>query len=99
MSKRLTSVLIISAAFSGSLLLSAAHAADRNFCRDYSDAAMRQFKLAQEHERCHAAIRDDANRWHGDYRSHMEWCRSVSANDANRERESRKRVLDECARN
>jgi len=96
MSRRLTSMLILSAAFSGSLALSAAHAADRDFCRGYSRAAVRQFHEAQEHGRCRAAIRDDPNRWHGDYRSHFEWCRSADVDDASRERDSRKRVLDDC---
>jgi hypothetical protein len=98
MSMRLTSVLLISAAFSGSMLLSAAHAADRDFCRSYAEAAVRQSKVADEHERCHAAVRDDPARWSSDFRVHMDWCRSAKVEDADHEREGRKHVLDDCAR-
>ncbi len=98
MSKRFASVLLIGAAFSGSLLLSAAQAADRDFCRNYAEAALRQSRAAHEHGRCHEAIRDDASRWSTDFRVHMDWCRTARIEDADREREARKHTLDECAR-
>ncbi|THD70610.1 hypothetical protein [Phenylobacterium sp.] len=98
MSRRLLSVLLIGAAFSGSLMTTAARAADRDFCRNYAEAAVRQSRAADEHDRCHRAVRDDPARWSSDIRVHMDWCRDAKIEDADREREARKHVLDDCAR-
>ena len=98
MSMRLMSVLLIGAAASGSLMLSAAQAADRDFCRNYADAAVRQSRAADEHGACHRAVHDDPNRWSLDRRVHLDWCRDAKIEDADREREARKHILDDCAR-
>ena len=98
MSKRLISLLVTSVALSSTLALAPAKAADKDFCRAYTDAAMRQVHEAREHPRCHDLIRDNPARWQDDYQGHFNWCLSTHRDDVERERDARTRELDGCAR-
>jgi hypothetical protein len=73
-----------------------AAAADRDFCRDYAQAALRQVRGALHHQRC-AEHMDNVTRWSPEYRDHFQWCLHVSKDTANDERDARRRVLEDCA--
>lgn len=73
----------------------AASAADKEFCHDYASAAMRQVHGALNNRRCSFRV-DNSTRWSTDYRAHFQWCRDVSRDQANGERDARRRVLDHC---
>ncbi len=73
----------------------AASAADRGFCHDYASAAMRQVHGALNNRRCSFRV-DNETRWSTDYRAHFDWCRGVSRDQADGERDARRRVLDHC---
>ena len=81
----------------GLVAAGAAAAADREFCRDYAQAAVRQVRAAQEHSAC-AAQMADAARWSPEFRDHIRWCLHVSKDTATDERHARHRVLQACAR-
>jgi hypothetical protein len=72
-----------------------ANAADPGFCRDYSQAALRQVRIAYEHPYCREGAR--GSRWSRDFREHYEWCLGVSYRAAEREREARRGYLEYCA--
>lgn len=74
---------------------SAASAADREFCHDYSNAALRQVRAALSNRRCTFRMENET-RWSSDGRTHFEWCKGVSRQDANAERDARRRMLDHC---
>jgi hypothetical protein len=75
-----------------------AAAADEPFCRDYARAAMNQLRSAEKHPRCEHFLRDQPDRWTGDYRKHYDWCRTVRRDQASSERNIRKRELIRCER-
>ncbi len=85
-------------AVAAALLASAgvAQAADRDFCRDYTDAAMHQVNAALDDDRCARWIDEDSPRWSTDRHVHWDWCRYHSTGDAWHERNERRRVLDRC---
>jgi len=76
---------------------SAVNAEDRGFCRDYARAALRQVRGALSHERCIRRM-DDQNRWSTDFGVHYRWCRGVSADQADAERNARRETLERCPR-
>ena len=76
-------------------LATAASAADKEFCHDYANAAMRQVRVALNNRRCTFRV-DNETRWSTDYRTHFEWCRGVGRDQANSERDARRRILDHC---
>ena len=75
-----------------------ASAADEPFCREYARAAMNQLHSAEKHQRCEHFLRDQPERWTGDYRKHYDWCRTVKRDQASSERNIRKRELERCER-
>ena len=75
---------------------SAAQAADRDFCRDYTTAAIRQVNVALNNGRCARWIDQGSARWSTDRHVHWGWCRDHSTGDAWHERNERKRILDRC---
>jgi hypothetical protein len=90
------------AATTAALLAAAASlpalAADETFCRDYARAAMNQLRSAEKHPRCEHFLRDQPDRWTGDYKKHYEWCRTIRRDQAWSERNIRKRELVRCER-
>jgi len=86
------------AAFAAVLAPAAAsYAADPGFCRGYTESAIHQSQIAREARYCHRAIDEYPERWSMDRRGHDEWCRSVPREYADREREARHEILEECA--
>lgn len=73
----------------------AAQAADRGFCRDYTQAALRQVHAVMELPRCAARV-DGGPRWSSEAFVHYRWCRDQSMDAANDEREARKDFIDRC---
>ena len=73
-------------------------AADRGFCRDYAHAALNQVHGAMSHGRCRRDVDLSQTRWSTDYHVHFDWCRGVSPDQANGERDARRNILDHCAR-
>lgn len=92
------SKLLTGAAAALMILASAgsAGAADREFCRDYAQSALRQVRGALHHQRC-AVHLDNVARWSPEFRDHFRWCLNVSKDTANDERAARHRVLERCA--
>jgi hypothetical protein len=74
-----------------------AFAADRSFCHDYADAAMRQVHTVLGRDRCLRHIDPDSSRWTRSYDRHFGWCRGVSREQADDEREARRMVIDRCS--
>jgi hypothetical protein len=70
-------------------------ASDREFCRDYAQAALRQVRAGLSHLRCSVHL-DNPARWSPEYRSHFQWCLHVSKDTATDERAARHRVLRGC---
>ena len=75
-----------------------AQGADREFCHDYARAALNQVRGASSHERCDEHMDRNETRWSRDYRVHFDWCRGVSRDQAEDERQARRRTLEHCAR-
>lgn len=73
-----------------------AQAADRDFCRNYTDAALRQVHVALDVPRCVRRIDTASARWSTDPEVHFRWCRGVTGYDAAAERDARTRILDHC---
>lgn len=70
-------------------------AAGRDFCHDYTRAALVQVRAALNMPRCAERL-DPGPRWSTDPDVHYNWCRGVSRDAANDEREARKDYLDRC---
>ena len=96
MSKLLTAALAVAAAMLAAGVATSAAAADREFCRDYAQSALRQVRGALHHQRCSVML-NDAARWSPEYRDHLLWCLHVSKDTAIDQREARHRVLEKCA--
>jgi len=75
-----------------------AHAADRRFCRDYTEEAIDQARAVRENPYCAGAVEYDPARWSFDRRGHFEWCLYMPPEAAERERYERSRYLSECGR-
>ena len=73
-----------------------AQATEDNFCKDYAQAAVNQFRTAETHERCQHHLRNEGARWSNDYRVHYDWCRGAKREAARDERNARKYALEEC---
>ena len=73
-------------------------AAEERFCQEYARSAVNQFRDAERHPRCDRFRQHDPARWHGNYRTHYDWCRGVPPRDANFERNERRKDLDRCTR-
>lgn len=76
---------------------SGAQAAGRDFCHDYTQAALVQVHAMMSMPRCADRI-DPGPRWSTDPAVHFKWCRGVSRDEANDEREVRKDYIDRCRR-
>jgi hypothetical protein len=80
------------------MIPAAAHAADRGFCRAYTDDALRQAREVRESPFCARAVDYDPARWSFDGRGHYEWCLTMPPQAAEAERYGRSRYLHECHR-
>jgi hypothetical protein len=85
----LTGGLIVSAfVVSG---LSAAHAADPGFCKQYAQAAINQVRGGLSNPRCGGGLQ--GARWSADFAVHYEWCLGASLGAAGNERDARTQYL------
>jgi len=71
-----------------------AQAAPPDFCRDYARSAVEQTHRGFSIPYCARGM--NGGRWSEDFRGHFDWCRGVSFEDADREREARHRYLERC---
>ena len=97
MSRKLTVVLSAAFLMASSVAVSSAQAAGEDFCRDYARAAVRQVRGADMHRRCDWRVDNNPARWSTDWRAHFDWCRGVTREQADAERDARTRTLERCA--
>jgi hypothetical protein len=74
----------------------AAWAADRDFCRDYTTAALRQVHDAEQTPFCARGLASNPTRWSEDRRVHFDWCRTASPDQVQAERDFRTHYIREC---
>ncbi len=74
--------------------LTAAHAADPAFCKQYARAALNQVRGGLSDPAC--APRLQGARWSSDFAVHYEWCLGASFGAAGGERDARTRYLRGC---
>jgi hypothetical protein len=74
--------------------LTAAHAADPAFCKQYAHAALKQVRGGLANPACAAALQ--GARWSTDFAIHYEWCVGASFAAAGAERDARTRQLRAC---
>lgn len=75
--------------------LSAAHAADPGFCRQYAKAALNQVRGGLADPGCGRGLR--GTRWSMDFAVHYEWCLGASPDAVDGENDARTRHLKVCA--
>ena len=75
--------------------LSAAHAADPGFCRQYAKAALSQVRGGLADPGCGRDLQ--GARWSMDFAVHYEWCLGASPDAVDKERGARTRRLKVCA--
>lgn len=98
MESRLAPVVILSTFllsmffFSG---VTAAHAADPGFCRQYAQASLNQVRGGFANPACAGGLQ--GARWSSDFAVHYEWCLGASYGAAGAERDARTRFLRRCA--
>jgi hypothetical protein len=76
------------------LSVSAAHAADPNFCKQYTQAALNQVRGGLANPRCAGGLQ--GARWSTEFAVHYEWCLGASFAVAGAERDERTRLLRAC---
>jgi hypothetical protein len=76
----------------------AAFGADRGYCRDYTEAAIRQAYEARQTRVCARQIPYEPARWSLDRRGHFEWCLYEPRELSEAERDYRAGFLDDCRR-
>jgi hypothetical protein len=74
--------------------LTAAHAADPGFCKQYAQAALNQVHGGLANARCVGGLQ--GTRWSADFAVHYEWCRGASLGAAGTERDARTQYLRGC---
>jgi hypothetical protein len=75
--------------------LSAAHAADPGFCRQYAKSALNQIRGGLADPGCGRGLQ--GTRWSMDFAVHYEWCLGASPDAVYGERDARTRHLKACA--
>lgn len=75
--------------------LTAAHAADPGFCKQYAKSALNQVRGGLTNPRCAGALQ--GARWSTDFAVHYEWCLGASFGAAGTERDARTQYLRGCA--
>jgi hypothetical protein len=76
--------------------LTAAHAADPAFCKQYAKAALNQVRGGLANPRCAGGLQ--GSRWSPDFAVHYEWCLAASFGAAGTERDARTQFLRSCTR-
>ena len=91
--------MILGVAVLGAMMTSpiTASAADRNFCRAYTDQALRKAQQARQ-MRCLRQFEYNLARWSLDGNGHYSWCVTVPRDYAEQERAIRTDSLRECQR-
>jgi len=86
----------VASAFSMFLLsgLTAAHAADPAFCKQYAQAALNQVHVGLGSPRCAGGLQ--GTRWSSDFAVHYQWCLGASFAAAGTERDARAQFLRGC---
>jgi hypothetical protein len=74
--------------------LTAAHAADPGFCKQYAQAALNQVRGGLANPRCAGGLQ--GARWSTDFAVHYEWCLGASFGAAGNERDARTQYLRGC---
>jgi hypothetical protein len=74
--------------------LTAAHAADPGFCKQYAQAALTQVRGGLSNPACAGGLQ--GARWSTDFAVHYEWCLGASFGAAGIERDTRTRYLRGC---
>jgi hypothetical protein len=74
--------------------LTAAHAADPGFCKQYSQAALNQVRGGLSNPACAGGMQ--GARWSTDFAVHYEWCLGASFGAAGGERDARTHYLRGC---
>jgi hypothetical protein len=74
--------------------VSAAHAADPGFCKQYTQAALIQVRGGLTNSRCASNLQ--GARWSTEFSVHYEWCLGASPAAAGAERDERSRFLRAC---
>jgi hypothetical protein len=78
-------------------VVAAASAADRDFCRAYAHAAVREVNYGLQFDRCRDMMAGQGDRWSTDWRVHYGWCRTVDGDQAASENAARHETLRQCA--
>jgi hypothetical protein len=87
---------VVAVVLSGFLVsgLTAAHAADPGFCRQYAQAALNQVRGGFNNPTCVGGLQ--GARWSPEFSVHYEWCLGASFGAAGAERDARTRFLRAC---
>jgi hypothetical protein len=94
---RALSALVVAVLVLSALSLAATtevRAADPAFCRQYSQAALKQVRGGLASQRCGAGL--EGSRWSSDFSVHYQWCLGVTYADAGTERDARTTYLRGC---
>jgi len=75
--------------------LTAAHAVDPGFCRQYAKAALNQVRGGLTDPACASGLQ--GARWSTDFAVHYEWCLGASVGATGTERDARTQYLKGCA--
>ena len=75
--------------------LTAAHAVDPGFCRQYAKAALNQVRGGLTDPACASGLQ--GARWSTDFAVHYEWCLGASVGAAGTEGDARMQHLKGCA--
>lgn len=97
MTKRWLLALAVSSVTLAAPAVQNAQAAGHEFCEQYARSAENQVRGAINHPRCRGFIERNPGRWSDDWKVHYRWCRDVSGQAAENEREIRHRELARCA--
>lgn len=90
--RKVSGALLVSA-LSLTLVTANAQAAGREFCRDYAVAALRQVHVVME---TGCRVDADSPRWSTEWNVHFNWCRNVSRDQADDQRDARTHRIREC---
>jgi hypothetical protein len=93
MTKKLSSTVALSIILTCGM--SAAHAADPAFCKQYAKAALNQVRGGLANPGCAGGMQ--GARWSTDFAVHYEWCLGTSFGAAGNERDARTQQLRTCS--
>jgi hypothetical protein len=94
MTNRLRFIAVLGLSISSVSGLTAAHAADPGFCKQYARAALNQVRGGLSNPACAGGLQ--GARWSTDFAVHYEWCLGASLSAAGGERDARTHYLRGC---